>query len=83
MGGYTGSSESTLVKMTFCWKSHIANYYYISQVSKKNTRFFGVSGPDPLDTETNSSEEDAVTFDVGVKFTHFPLHHVICRSCYV
>ena len=23
-GGYTGSSESTLVKMTHCWKSHDA-----------------------------------------------------------
>ena len=21
-GGYTGSSESTLVKMSYCWKSH-------------------------------------------------------------
>ena len=23
-GGYTGSTESTLVKMTHCWKSHVA-----------------------------------------------------------
>ena len=23
-GGYTGSSESTLVKMPHCWKSHVA-----------------------------------------------------------
>ena len=23
-GGYTGSSESTLVKMSNCWKSHAA-----------------------------------------------------------
>ena len=23
-GGCTGSSESTLVKMTHCWKSHVA-----------------------------------------------------------
>ena len=24
MGGYTGSSESKLVKMPHCWKSHVA-----------------------------------------------------------
>ena len=23
-GGYTGSSESTLIKMPHCWKSHVA-----------------------------------------------------------
>ena len=23
-GGFTGSSDSTLVKMTHCWKSHVA-----------------------------------------------------------
>ena len=28
-GGYTGSSESTLVKMPHCWKSHVtAQYIY-------------------------------------------------------
>ena len=25
-GGYTGSSESTLVQMPHCWKSHVAAY---------------------------------------------------------
>ena len=27
-GGYTGSSESTLVKMSHCWKSHVAAHLY-------------------------------------------------------
>ena len=26
-GGYTGSSESTFVKMPHCWKSHVADAY--------------------------------------------------------
>ena len=28
-GGYTGSSESTLVKMPHCWKSHVAAHLYM------------------------------------------------------
>ena len=27
-GGCTGSSESTIVKMSNCWKSHAAAHYY-------------------------------------------------------
>ena len=27
--GYTGSSESTLVKMPYCWKSHVATQIYL------------------------------------------------------
>ena len=36
-GGCTASSESTLVKMPHCWKSHVAaNYLYtLSAYSKK------------------------------------------------
>ena len=31
-GGYTGSSESTLVKMPHCWKSHaMAHIYYVNE----------------------------------------------------
>ena len=26
-GGYTTSSESTLVEMTHCWRSHVANHF--------------------------------------------------------
>ena len=28
-GDYTGSSESTLVRMSHCWKSHLAAHYLI------------------------------------------------------
>ena len=28
-GGCTGSSESTLVKMTYCWKSHVSAHIYV------------------------------------------------------
>ena len=27
-GGYTGSSESTLVKIPHCWKSHVTAYIW-------------------------------------------------------
>ena len=27
-GGCTGSSESTLVKMPYCWKSHVTAHFY-------------------------------------------------------
>ena len=31
-GGYTGSPESTLVKMPYCWKSHgVAHIVFINQ----------------------------------------------------
>ena len=29
-GGYTGSSESTLVKMRHCWKSHVAAQRFLA-----------------------------------------------------
>ena len=35
-GGCTGSSESTLVKMTHCWKSHVAAQIKILMVSNRN-----------------------------------------------
>ena len=28
-GGCTGSSESMLVKMTYCWKSHVSAHIYV------------------------------------------------------
>ena len=31
-GGYTGSSESTLVKMPHCWKSHVAAHMDITDL---------------------------------------------------
>ena len=38
-GGYTGVSESTLVKMPHCWKSHVAAqmsmYFIIKQLLVK------------------------------------------------
>ena len=37
-GGSIGSSESTLVKMTHCWKSHVAAQ--ILHAEQTNTRFF-------------------------------------------
>ena len=33
-GGCTGSSESTLVKMPHCWKSHVAAHMYIADIPK-------------------------------------------------
>ena len=33
-GGCTGSSESTLVKMPHCWKSHVAAHISIAKAPK-------------------------------------------------
>ena len=30
-GGCTGSSDSTLVKIPHCWKSHVAAQFYMGQ----------------------------------------------------
>ena len=32
-GGCTGSSESTLVKMPHCWKSHATAHIFIDSIS--------------------------------------------------
>ena len=29
IGGYTGSSESILIKMPHCWKSHVIHIMYV------------------------------------------------------
>ena len=34
-GGYTGSFESTLVKIPHCWKSHVAAKFYFSDTSSQ------------------------------------------------
>ena len=31
-GGFTGSSESTLVKMLHCWKSHVAALIHVEMI---------------------------------------------------
>ena len=37
-GGCTGSSESTLVKMPLCWKSHVAAHIYIMYSDSRGTK---------------------------------------------
>ena len=37
-GGFTGSSESTLVKMPHCWKSHAAAQFFIGPLSSWHVR---------------------------------------------
>ena len=42
-GGCTGSSETTLVKMPHCWKSHVAAHYYLQHVlSQENNSYTGI-----------------------------------------
>ena len=35
-GGCRDSSESTLVKMPHCWKSHVAAYYGVQSIAKQS-----------------------------------------------
>ena len=41
---YTGSSESTLVKMPHCWKSRVAAHYVLVEKLKKAGREGGGGG---------------------------------------
>ena len=36
IGGYIGSSESTIVKIPHCWKSHVAAQILLFQISVQN-----------------------------------------------
>ena len=46
-GGCTGSSESTLVKMPHCWKSHVAaQMCFINLLSRKKDTIDFFVGPD-------------------------------------
>ena len=39
-GGCTNSSESTLVKMSKCWKSHAAAQNFMNKETKLNRKMF-------------------------------------------
>ena len=39
-GGCTGSSESTLVKMPHCWKSHVTAHYDVSMIYVRKDCFY-------------------------------------------
>ena len=40
-GGCTGSSESTLVKMPHCWKSHVAAHFLYNRIRDTNVKCKG------------------------------------------
>ena len=46
-GGCTGSSESTLVKMPHCWKSHVPAHLYVIIRKKLNCWSMCGKGMDP------------------------------------
>ena len=41
-GGYTGSSESTLVKMPHCWKSHVTAHICLQNCFRLTELKFGM-----------------------------------------
>ena len=43
-GGCTGLSESTLVKMPHCWKSHVTAHVFYFQLLSQQVTAFGLSG---------------------------------------
>ena len=72
-GGCTGSSESTLVKMPHCWKSHVVAHIYFTHV---NSYFFIDCGnlTDPTNgsvsfTLTTYNELVSYTCDPGFTLT--------------
>ena len=51
-GGCRGSSDSTLVKMSNCWKSHaLAHYYILVLLNPDLSCFENTEDPDQLATE--------------------------------
>ena len=52
-GGCTGSSESTLMKMPHCWKSHVT----------ARSNIFRVEEPPMLVSSTSGSESDVSKYD--------------------
>ena len=42
-GGCTGSSESTLVKMPHCWKSHVTAHFLLQVATRMLTPYLDVS----------------------------------------
>ena len=42
-GGYTGSSESTLVKMPHCWKSRVTAHIWFARKMQKDSDAFSKS----------------------------------------
>ena len=44
-GGCTGSSESTLIKMPLCWKSHVAAQMVIGSLGEMNVLDLCASQP--------------------------------------
>ena len=54
-GGCTGSSESTLVKMPHCWKSHVAAHMY--SLSKLGFNTFLILVPNIFFSHTGAGKK--------------------------
>ena len=54
-GGFTGSSESTLVKLPHCWKSHVAAKICFNSLAHME-RSSGNAIIEPLQDKTNSDQ---------------------------
>ena len=47
-GSYTGLSESALVKMPHCWKSHVAAQIYVNMVEKNSDQHTHINSIFPM-----------------------------------
>ena len=56
-GGCTGSSESTLVKMPHCWKSHDAAQITITMLNSDISSFENSPDPDHLVSEKTIDQD--------------------------
>ena len=55
-GGCTGSSESTLVKMPHCWKSHVAAHFFLACVDFCRLRKTLANSIDQNQNQQNASK---------------------------
>ena len=59
-GGCTGSSESTLVKMSNCWNSHVAAHFYTITCCYSNVEYchsFALAAGDNKDISRSSNAQ--------------------------
>ena len=61
-GGYTDSSESTLVKMPQCWKSHVAAHLYFHTAWPQLDCFLWDANANKRERERERERENILTF---------------------
>ena len=66
-GGYTGSSEPTLVKIPHCWKSH-GSFFFFSNTNKGNNYVKWAKSVNLVEGSNDSVGGSGVRFDMTASY---------------